>query len=362
MNNMKYVNYLLAVCILASFISCETHAVIAPKDNNPIPDSVARAAVVATAMEKNMIDEIKLNGKIIPNEAKQAKVYALISGRIKSVSVEQGDYVRKGQALAKLESTEVAGIANDVSVSELNLEIARKNVESTESLYKSNLATEKDLINARLEYEKAASGLTKAKRVASITGGQNASYIISSPINGFVVEKNITGNSEVRQDNSTNLFTIADLSNVWIIANVYEADIPNVHLGDEVTVNTLSEPERNHLGRIDKMYDVLDPSTRTMKVRISMDNPTNDLKPEMFATITVKGRASGKMVCIPSEAVILSHSKRYVVVKKDDRQLQVREIQLVKRIGEDSFVAGVSAGEQVVTNSQVFLFEALSSR
>jgi len=143
---------------------------------------------------------------------------------------------------------------------------------------------------------------------------------------------------------------------------VYESDINKIHIGDNVIVNTLSAPEKNYQGRIDKIYDVLDPASRTMKVRISMSNPHNELKPEMFATINVKGKSEGSMLSIPSKAVVLDDSKQYVVVKKDKQQLIIKPIKVIKRIGDKSFVTGLNEGDQVVINSQVFLYEALNTK
>ncbi len=359
MNALKIFLPLVITCIIAA--SCRVHAVEAAKDDNAVPDSVIAHAETAPVTIEDIAETVKLNGKIIPNESKQAKVYALVSGKVKSLSVELGDYVKKGQQLAILQSTEVAGVANDVSLAASNVDIAKKNLESTQDLYKSNLATEKDLTSAKLEFNKASSELNRAKQVSAITGGFNATYILGAPISGNIIEKTITNNSEVRQDNSASLFTVADLSTVWVIASVYESDINKITIGDNVVVNTLSNPEKNYPGKIDKIYDVLDPASRTMKVRISMLNPMRELKPEMFATITVKGKPEGRMLSIPSKAVVMDNSLQYVIVKKD-KQLLIKPVQVQKRIGETSFITGLQEGEQVVTNSQVFLYEALNTK
>jgi len=228
-------------------------------------------------------------------------------------------------------------------------------------LYNSNLATEKDLTLAKLEYNKAVSELKRATEVSSITGGNNAVYRVTAPISGSIVEKNITDNSQVRPDNNASLFTIADLSVVWVIANVYESDIEKIHTGDTVIVNTLSNLSKSYTGRIDKVYDVLDPASRTMKVKITMNNANGELKPEMFATVTVRGRSDGRMLSIPSKSVVLDNSKQYVVVKKNGK-LEIRNIKVIKRIGDKSFVDGLAEGDAVVTNTQLFLYEALNSK
>ncbi|MEP6748271.1 MAG: efflux RND transporter periplasmic adaptor subunit [Bacteroidota bacterium] len=359
MNSFKI--YLPLLFILALSASCGQHTVIAEKDDKAVPDSIVNATQTAPAEMDEVAESVKLNGKIIPNESKQAKVYALVSGKIKSLSVELGDYVKQGQTLAILQSTEVAGVANDLSLAQANADITRKNLESTEELYKSNLATGKDLTSAKLEFNKASSELNRATQVQSITGGTNATFLLKAPISGSVIEKTITNNSEVRADNNASLFTVADLSTVWVIASVYESDINKIHIGDNVIVNTLSAPEKNYQGRIDKIYDVLDPASRTMKVRISMSNPHNELKPEMFATVNVKGKSEGNMLSIPSKAVVMDDSKQYVVIKKD-KQLAIKPIQVTKRIGEKSFITGLKEGDLVVVNSQVFLYEALNSK
>lgn len=359
MNTFK--SYLPLFVSLVLLASCSEHTVIVEKDDKAVPDSIVKKTETAPVQMDDIAESVKLNGKISANETKQAKIYALVSGKIKSVSVELGDYVKQGQTLAILQSTEVAGVANDLTLAQSNVDITKKNLESTEELYKSNLATEKDLTSAKLEFNKASSELNRARQVSGITGGNNATYVLKAPVSGNVIEKTITNNSEVRQDNNASLFTVADLSTVWVIANVYESDINKIHLGDNVIVNTLSAPDKNYTGKIDKIYDVLDPASRTMKVRISMVNPHNELKPEMFATINVKGKSEGKMLSIPSRAVVLDESKQYVVVKKDST-LSIKPIKVVKRIGDRSFVTGVNEGELVVTNSQVFLYEALNAK
>lgn len=343
------------------WLSCGNHQVEPVKDEGVISDSIIKNIQTVPAMPENEGDVIKLNGKIEPNEAKLVKVYALVSGKTQSVRVELGDFVHKGQVLAVLKSTEVAGSSNDLSLAESNVAMAKKSLETTKDLYEGKLATEQDYINAKISYNKAASELNRARQVASITGGNSSTYTVVAPLSGYIIEKNITNNSAVRSDNSNDLFAIADLSSVWIMANVYEADMSNIHLGDPVSVNTLSEPDKDYVGKIDKIYNVLDPSTRTMKVRISMDNPRNELKPEMFATVKVNGKPSGKTLAIPSQAIVMDNSNNYVVVKNGNK-LEVREINLIKRTNDRAYISGLSAGDQVVINNQVFLYQALNTK
>lgn len=338
--------------------SCNSTEAIPVTNNNPLDSIMQNVQTAPVTLEKEA-ESFKLNGKIQANEDHQAKVYALASGKIKSVNVTLGDKVKAGQTLAVLQSMEVAGNSNDLSLAEANVAMTKKNLESTKDLYEGNLATSREYTTAQVDYNKSLSELNRAKSVLAITGGKNAVYELKAPLTGYVIERNITGNSEVRQDNNNSLFTVADLSTVWAIANVYESDISRIHLGDTVRVNTLANPNAPLFGTIDKIYNVLDPANRTMKVRISMPNPNNELMPEMFVTVKVFGSSASNMLTIPSQAIVLDNSKNYVVVK-DAKGLHIKEVQLIKRVDEKAYVQGLLEGEQVVTNSQVFIYQALS--
>ncbi|MGZ3853712.1 MAG: efflux RND transporter periplasmic adaptor subunit [Flavisolibacter sp.] len=358
---MKFSFALFMVVIISFLISCNSHEKEEAATTPVISDSLIRTLQTAPVVPKDESNIVKLNGKIQPDESRLVKVYALVSGKIQKVNVELGDFVHKGQTLAILKSTEVAGTSNDLVLAESNVAMTKKALETTKDLYDGKLATEQDFINAKLAYNNALAQLNKAKQVASITGGQNSSYVITAPITGYVIEKTITNNSAVRSDNSADLFAIADLSRVWVMANVYEADINNIHLGDSVRVNTLASPEKNYIGKVDKIYNVLDPATRTMQVRISMDNATGELKPEMFATVTLSAKSSGKLLSIPSHAIVMDDSRNFVIVKKGNK-LDVKEINLVKRLEDEAYILGLSEGDSVVTSSQVFLYQALTTK
>jgi len=355
---ISYKLSIVPILIYIAATSCNSPEAAPVTNNNPL-DSIMQTVQTGSVTMENASESFKLNGKIQANEDHQAKVYALASGKIKSVNVALGDKVKQGQTLAVLQSMEVAGSSNDLSLAEANVAMTKKNLESTKDLYEGNLATSREYTTAQVDYNKALSELNRAKQVLAITGGKNAVYELKAPLTGYVIERNITGNSEVRQDNNNSLFTVADLSTVWAIANVYESDISRIHLGDTVRVNTLANPNAPFFGTIDKIYNVLDPANRTMKVRISMPNPNNELMPEMFVTVKVFGKSADNMLTIPSQAIVLDNSKNYVVVK-DARGLHIKEVQLIKRVDDKAYVQGLLEGEQVVTNSQVFIYQALT--
>jgi len=357
---MKKTFLFFIISVSISLFSCNNQKNSTAAQDPAINDSIIKNIPVASAAMEDDSNDIKLNGKISTNETKTARVYALISGRVLAVKAELGDFVKKGQVLAVLKSTEVASAGNDLSLAASNVEMTKKALQTTQDLYEGKLATEQDYINAKVEYNKALSELNKAKQVAAITGGSNATYTVTAPISGYIIEKNLTGNSEIRADNNASLFTIADLSEVWITANVYEADIMNIHIGDAAIVNTLADPDKNYPGKIDKIYNVLDPATRTMQVRVTMQNKDSALKPEMFVTVKVNIHSGRKILTIPVQSLIMDNSKYYVVVKKEGK-LTVQEISLVKRTEDRAYIRGLDAGDQVVTSSQLFVYQALTA-
>ncbi|GAA4807533.1 hypothetical protein GCM10023231_40930 [Olivibacter ginsenosidimutans] len=331
------------------------------QDVSAVSDSIIRHLQTAKVSLDKEDGYVKLNGKIVPDESKEAKIFALASGKISSLNVALGDYVQKGQVLAVLQSSEVANTSNELAIAKADLAVKEKSVKAQKELFDGGLATEREYVEAEMEYKKALAAVSRTEQVAAITGGDKATYWLKAPISGFLLEKNVTNNSEIRQDNAINLFTIADLTEVWVIANVYEADINHIQLGDSVVMNTLANPKKNYVGKIDRIYHVLDPATRTMQVRVSLGNPNNELKPEMFVTMKVAQAPMGKALTIPSRALIMENSRYYVIVRQQN-QLKIQAIELLNRSADKAYVQGLSLHDEVVVNEQVFLYEALSSK
>ena len=319
---------------------------------------------LASANSETVQNVLTLTGKVMPFEERQVKVSPLVDGIIEKLSANLGDYVQKGQTLAKVNSTDVADIENQEIGSKTDLLSAQKNLQVQQDLFKSGLATEKDVTLAQNEVIKAKSSVNRANNVEGIYGVKNSSYTLKSPISGYVVEKNnaISDKMAYHEGETGPFFTIADLSDVQIIANVYESDIAKVKLGYPVKVTLIAYPDKVFIGKIDKVSNVLDPQTRTMGIRINLKNPGNLLKPEMFAQVTIDFNRNKKMVSIPSEAVIFDKNKSFVVVYKDAKNVQAREIQIAQTTNDKSFVfSGLQNGEKVMLKNQLMIYNALNN-
>ena len=193
-------------------------------------------------------------------------------------------------------------------------------------------------------------------------GGTGSVYIVKAPVSGFIVEKSASQGMELRSDDPENLFTVSNLDHVWVLANVYESDLANVKEGDQTTITTLSYPDKIFHGRIDKIFNVLDPDSKTLKVRVTLDNADYRLKPEMFANVNVTYAGHDKRVAIPADAVVFDKNRNFVVMVNKENQPIVREVEIYKTIGSKTYLTGgLAPGDRVVTNNNLLIYNALGN-
>ena len=282
------------------------HTVEEPKDLNfHVTDSLLKSLIIDTVQDAKAISEITLTGSIAPDENKIVKVFPMVSGVVEDVHVQLGDVVSKGQTLAIMRSAEMAGYNKDYISAAADLRSAKRAYESEQEMYKSGLASQKDMEDAQSDYEKAQAESKRVAAVMQINIGGGGGYEIKAPISGFVIEKNVNNSTEVRADNSENLFTIADLSSVYVLINVYESDISSVKVGDNVKITTLSYPDKVFNGKVDKIDNMLDPDTKVIHARVKIDNPGNLLKPDMFASIRIKATSGETLPVINTSTIVL---------------------------------------------------------
>ena len=332
-------------------------------DGPPKSVNLLASAKFDTAKLIPVTNEINLTGKITFNQDKVVKVFPLIGGHIEAVKADLGDYVQKGQTLAIIRSGEMADVEQQAIAAKGQLAVALKNSQVTDDMAKGGLSSQRDVVAAREQLQAAKGELNRANERRSILGGNGSSvYIVKAPVSGFVVEKSAAPGMELRPDDPENLFTISNLDHVWVMANVYESDLANVHEGDLAHITTLSYPDRVYQGRIDKVFNVLDPESKTEKVRITLLNADNTLKPEMFANVSVQYAGKDRRVAIPAKAIVFADSRNFVVVANAQNQPMVREVNPFKTIGTTTYLnSGVKAGERVVTQNQLLIYTALGN-
>lgn len=329
-----------------------------------LSDTMSKMITIDSVTSCFINDEITLNGEVSFNENNVNKVFPRSSGQVVECKVTLGDKVQAGQVLAILKSADVAGNYADLSSANSDIIITKRQLDNTEALYKNGIASEKDYTEAKQNYEKALSAKGKIQSIININGGNGSNaggtYNLISPISGYIVEKKVNTGNFIRADMGDNLFTISDLKNVWVNANVFEADIPKVKEGFSVKVTTLAYPDKIITGTIDKMSQVLDPTNKTLRVRIKLQNPDLLLRPEMFARVVVSNKENLKAICIPTKALISLNGKSYVVIYKSNSEMKISEVTILKTGNERTYlIDGVIPGDKIITQNQLLIFQQL---
>lgn len=357
----------LAILSVALFQACtSTDGKDEPSQNKPfqLSETLARDLKLDTARSEIVKSELQLTGKVVPYENRLAKVAPLVDGVIEKLSAGLGDFVQKGQVIAVLRSADVADVENQIIQGKSDLLSAQKNLSVTQDLAKSGLAADKDVVLAENELKKAQSSLVRSQAVSGIYGIRNSLYTVRAPISGYVVDKNpnISEQMQYHEGETGPFFTIADLSTVQVVANVYESDIAKIKPGYEAEIRLLSYPDQVFRGNIDKISNVLDPTTRTLQVRISLPNSGNRLKPEMFAQIRIQFEGVNRLVTVPSAGLIFDKNKNFVLVYRGPNRIETREVQVAQATGGRTYLAaGLQPGDVILTKNQLLVYNALNN-
>lgn len=363
-----YTFSLLAISLVAAVMvtGCQDKQE-AKKEDTPfvLSDTMAGMIKLDTVRSARIDDALTLSGEVSFNENTVVKIFPHSSGQVMETKVSLGDKVQKGQVIAVIKSADVAGNYADLSGAEADVAIAKRQLDNAESLYKSGISSEKDYTEAKQNYLKAEAAKQKIQSVLNINGGNSQPggvYSITAPISGYIVEKKITAGGYIRPDMGDNLFTISDLKEVWIWANVFEADIPKVQQGAPVQVSTLAYPGKTFSGKIDQVSEVLDPTNKAMRVRINLPNDGLLLKPEMFAKVQVTNAGTDSAIAIPTSALVQQNGKDFVVVFNSKSNIQVAPVEVLRTLGDITYLRqGVAPGQLVVTKNQLLLFEQLQN-
>lgn len=315
----------------------------------------------------NPEDELTLNGTVTFDQDNVIRVFPLVSGNVEKINAALGAYVQKGQDLAVIRSGDISNYVNDFQADKSDLEVAKQNLKNVEAQYKAGFASETDYLTATSNVKKAQEELSKSSNILKIYGGSSTSgnpyFTVKAPISGYVVERNVNAGQDLRADNQNPLFTISSLQNIWVLANVYEQNIPEIQQGQPVDIQVLAYPDKIFKGVISNISSVLDEQARVLKVRIVLSNKDGLLKPDMFATIHVHlpNQKGGQSLAVPQKAVVFDRDHYFVVVQTGKNKYEVREVKVMQNTTRYSFVEGnLKPGDVVVTEGSLLLYNDLT--
>jgi membrane fusion protein, heavy metal efflux system len=323
----------------------------------------------AKAELRKLPTQVTANGTVSPDVNRTIHVTSLGAGRVVDLKVTLGDTVQKGQTLLVISSPDLAGAFGDYQKAKADEALSHKSLDRAQMLYDRGAIATKDLEVAQDAEDKAKVDLETADHHVRILGADPAKpsplIELKAPVSGTIVEQNVAGAEGVKSlDNTPNLFTIANLSEVWAVCDVFENDLGEVHVGDFAEIRLNAFPDRIFKGRVADISRVLDPSTRSAKVRIVLPNPTGSLSPGMFTVATFRSRQLTDRVVVPSTAIMRLHDKDWVFRKEGANQFRKIAVTAdgLAPDGMQEIREGVSSGDEVVTNALEFSTEVAEKR
>lgn len=352
----------LICLVMLTHTACKDKPKDEAVDKFELSDTMMKRCEFTEAKLMDVNNELKLFGKVTADNDKMAHVYPITGGIVAGINVELGDYVTEGQLLAIVKSSEVADFQRQLLDAKSNVALSEKNLQVAKDLFTGKLNSEKDVLASEKELEKAHAELTRINEVYSIYHlKQGSEYRITAPISGFIISKDITKNEELRSDRAEEVFVIAQINDVWVLANVNESNISKVALGYEADVQTISYEDKIFKGKVDKIFNVIDPTTKAMKILVKINNPDLLLKPEMNATINLKFSENRKLVAVPSSAIIFDKNKDWVMVFKDRKHIETRLVDVYHKLGDITYIKkGVSENEKVISKNGLLIYDALN--
>jgi membrane fusion protein, heavy metal efflux system len=363
----------LAVLMVALGCSKETPAAAskAPVTVDPDVFSVENPQLFKTAKAETraLPTELTANGTVTPDVNRTIHVTSLGGGRVVDLKVKLGDAVVKGQTLLVISSPDLAAAMSDYQKAVADEVLSRKALDRAQLLYDKGAIAAKDLETAQDLEDKAKVDVSTTEQHVRVLGADpahpSALIDLRAPVAGTIVEQNVAGFEGVKSlDNTPNLFTIADLSQVWVVCDVFENDLGEVHLGDSAEIKLNAFGDRVFRGTVVDISRVLDPNTRSAKVRIVLPNGDGALRPGMFAVAKFRSRKMRQRVVIPATAIMRLHDKDWVFRKEGGGNFRRMVVQAngLAPDGMQEIREGVKAGDEVVANALEFSSEVAEKK
>jgi len=330
-----------------------------------LPQDQMSHVQLVTIQPVTLTRTLRLTGAVAYNAFKTTPVITQVGGPVSRVLVLPGQQVKAGQSMLEISSPDYSQLLDAYLKAADSSRLTDKNYARAQDLYQHHAIAERDLEQAESDRNQAQADLNAADQGLKILGIKNpgdlakapssAQIPVLAPIGGEVVER-LVSPGQVVQAGQTQAFTISDLSTVWVLANVYQADLASVRSGDDVLVTTDAYPGSFH-GKISYVSPALDPSTRTLQARIVVDNPGEKLKRDMYCTVTVTAGSITNAVAVPDSSVLRDDNNQpFIYVTIGSNQFGRRDVEIGQsQGGQTQILKGLSVGDRVVGDGSLFL-------
>ncbi|HKD44645.1 MAG TPA: efflux RND transporter periplasmic adaptor subunit [Candidatus Angelobacter sp.] len=303
---------------------------------------------------------LKVTGTVTPDISRTVPAISLATGRVVEIKARLGDTVKRGQVLLRVQSADISAAFSDYRKAQADEQLARTQLERAELLYGKGAISLNELEVARdaaaktkVDVETAAA---KLRVLGNPTLDQATGIVeIHAPISGVITDQQVTNASGVQGLGSTNPFTVSDLSYVWILCDVHENELPDVHVGEKAEIRLNAYPDQEFTGVISNVGPILDPNTRTAKVRIEVRNP-GLMRPGMFVTATFHGHKKETRAAVPATAILHLHDRDWVYVPVQGKEFRRVEVAGGRMLpgNMQEVISGIAPGQRVIANALEF--------
>jgi membrane fusion protein, heavy metal efflux system len=321
---------------------------------------------VVTVEPSRLTRTLRLTGSVAFNAFKTTPVITQVGGPVSRILVVPGEHVSEGQPLLDVSSPDFSQLLASYLKARDTLRVANENYKRAQDLYAHHAIAQRDLLQAESDQIQAQADTNAAIQAMKALGIKDPEALakqptafsqipLVAPIGGEVVER-LVSPGQVLQAGSTQAFTISDTSTVWVLANIYQADLAYIHTGDQVTVQTDAYPNIFH-GRISYVAPALDPNTRTLQARIVVDNPGDRLKRDMYVTVNVTAGTIAKAISVPDAAILRNDENQpFVYVESSPNTFGRKAVAIGQsEAGQTQILSGLTPGERVVADGSLFL-------
>jgi cobalt-zinc-cadmium efflux system membrane fusion protein len=314
---------------------------------------------LATAVAYEAASQLNATGTVTPDISRSVPVISIATGRVVEIKARLGDTVKKGQLLLRVQSADVSAAFSDYRKAVADEKLSKIQFDRAKLLYDKGAISLNDFQTAEDVENKAQVDVENTTERLRVLGGSidhpAAIVDIVAPASGVITDQQVTNAAGVAGLGSPNPFTISDLSNVWILCDVYENDLADVHVGESAEIRLNAYPDKVFTGRISNVGPVLDPTLRTAKVRIEVHNP-GIMRVGMFVTATFHGQKKEARAAVPASAILHLHDRDWVYVPaggKKFRRVEVVAGQVLSGNMQE-VTSGIKPGVQVIQNALVF--------
>jgi len=335
-----------------------TTAVEKEQDLNIVTVDKPEQFPLFTALPHDSAPQLSVTGTVAPDISRSVPVISIATGRVVEIRARLGDTVKKGQLLLRVQSADMSLAFSDYRKAVADEKLARIQFERAKLLYDKGAISLNDYQTAEDVENKAQVDVENTRDRLRVLGGSidhpAAIVDILAPVSGVITDQQVTNAAGVAGLGSPNPFTISDLSYVWILCDVYENNLPSVHVGETAEIRLNAYPDKAFTGRIGNVLPVLDPTIRTAKVRIEVRNP-GLMRVGMFVTATFHGQKKEMHAAVPASAILHLHDRDWVYTPAGDKKFRRLEVSAAGMLPDkmQEVLSGLQPGQQVVTNALV---------